>query len=288
MNKTICDAMDVVNRRRAPHTLYHYCPNSTLKNIIKSKELWLGNIAYMNDTQELNYFVNRLKLCLQNTFSNDKLDRYNEVLEKMDSGLSKENRHVFCLSELYDDAAQWERYANNACGVSVGFNSTFLVASVYNPLFLFGKVAYGNDPRNHAVYKVLREYIETGELTEGFSSSNSIISNVLICATQYKHDSFSSEHEWRISTSLSNRMNEQSCPDFHQDSKLIKGSIKDVVVVNLKDRCSQLKITFDDLFDNIIIGPRSKKSVEELQGYLKKLGHDKLAEKVYKSTCPLR
>lgn len=290
MNKAINVATSFMKKYNIPSaTLYHYCPLSTLLSIIESMELWLGRTAYMNDTQEVYYFINNLNNCLQKTLPKNKLQRCNTIFKEVDRQILEESRYAFCLSELYDDAAQWERYSDNACGVSLGFNPTVLIALIHNIPLTFTQVVYGYDPMNHDVYKVLKEYIENNPFIDDFRKVDGIISNMLACAIKYKHASFSSEQEWRVGTLLSDNNSSQFCPDFRQDFKLMSnGSIRSVVVLDLKSRCSQFEIAFDDLFDNIIIGPRSKQSVGEFQGYLKKLGHDKLAEKVYKSTCPLR
>ena len=111
---------------------------------------------------------------------------------------------------------------------------------------------------------------------------------------RYKHSSFQSEKEWRLGNYFGNQFEEKPGQSkeypksIHQDYKIINGVIKDVLVVNLEALCSEIQVDFDDLFNEIIIAPRSQQTVDELQGYLRMQGHQKIAEKVTKSTCPLR
>lgn len=275
-------------------TLYHYCPQASMLNIISSRELWLGRTRYMNDKLEVKYFVEEVGRCLRENISSNKSELCNSILNDVDNELNHDKRYLFCMTEQCDDAAQWERYADHACGVSIGFNAKTMIAALYHASLLFTRVWYGYDPRNHEICEVLTQYIEHGRLTEGFSDIKGIISNLLAGAVRYKHSSFQSEKEWRLGNYFGNQFEEKPgqskeySKSIHQDYKIINGVIKDVLVVNLEALCSEIQVDFDDLFNEIIIAPRSQQTVDELQGYLRMQGHQKIAEKVTKSTCPLR
>lgn len=275
-------------------TLYHYCPQASMLNIISSGELWFGCTKYMNDKLEVKYFVEEVGRCLRENVSPNKSELCNSILNDVDNELYRDKRYLFCMTEQRDDAAQWERYADNAHGVSIGFNTKTLIAALNFSSLLFTRVWYGYDPCDHEICEVLTQYIEHGRLTEGFSDIKDIISNLLIGAVRYKHSSFQSEKEWRLGNYFGDQFKEKPgrskayLQSIHQDYKMINGVIKDVLVVNLEALCSKRQVEFDDLFNEIIIGPRSRQTVDELQGYLREQGHQKIAEKVTKSTCPLR
>lgn len=274
-------AKDFIGRNNIPNiTLYHYCSQKAMLSIVENEELWLGCAANMNDTQELRYFIDGVKKCILSTIFKDKQEYCDTIFENINYRLREEYPFVFCLSELRDNAAQWERYADSATGISMGFNTIKLVALLFESFLSFTKVVYGYNAFEHDICNVLREYIDNDRFIGGFSKLTGIIDNLLACAPKYKHDSFCSEQEWRICTLLKG---------FGYDyKKMNTGIIKKVATINLKELCLQRGIAFDDLFDSIIIGPRSKQSVEDLKGYLKKLGHNILSEKVVRSTCPLR
>lgn len=275
-------------------TLYHYCPQASMLNIISSRELWLGCTIYTNDKMEIKYFVEEVGRCLRESISPNKLQVCNSIMKDIETELSLDSRYLFCMTELRDDAAQWERYADNACGVSIGFNVKTMITVLFYAQLIFTRVWYGYDPCNHGICKVLTQYIEHGRFTEGFTDIKNIISNLLISAAAYKHGSFQSEKEWRLVNYFGDQFKEKPgrskayLQRIHQDYKMINGVIKDVLVVNLEALCSEIQVEFDDLFNEIIIGPRSRQTVDELQGYLREQGHQKIAEKVTKSTCPLR
>lgn len=275
-------------------TLYHYCPQASMLNIISSRELWLGRTIYTNDKMEIKYFVEEVGRCLRESISPNKLQVCNSIMKDIETELNLDSRYLFCMTELRDDAAQWERYADNACGVSIGFNVKTMITVLFYAQLIFTRVWYGYDPYDHGICKVLTQYIEHDRLTEGFTDIKGVISNLLIGAVRYKHRSFQSEKEWRLGNYFGDQFKEKPgrskayLQSIHQDYKMINGVIKDVLVVNLEALCSKKQVEFDDLFNEIIIGPRSRLTVDELQGYLREQGYQKIAEKVTKSTCPLR
>ena len=233
-------------------TLYHYCPQASMLNIISSRELWLGCTIYTNDKMEIKYFVEEVGRCLRESISPNKLQVCNSIMKDIETELSLDSRYLFCMTELRDDAAQWERYADNACGVSIGFNVKTMITVLFYAQLIFTRVWYGYDPCNHGICKVLTQYIEHGRFTEGFTDIKNIISNLLISAAAYKHGSFQSEKEWRLVNYFGDQFKEKPgrskayLQRIHQDYKMINGVIKDVLVVNLEALCSEIQVEFDD------------------------------------------
>lgn len=266
-------------------TLYHYCSLASLSGILENKEIWLSCTASMNDSQEQKYFINNLQNNIQANISKDKFQLCNDLFDNIYKRLNKEYPFAFCLSELKDNAAQWERYADNAYGFSIGFNTYNLVKLLIHSQVLFTKVIYGYNSLNHAHYNILREFINSNTITRGFTNVKGVIDNILICASSFKHESFCTEQEWRISTILQNIPNNGFSSKYEKTNKNI---IKKVIVVNLNDLCIKNNIDFEDLFDFVIIGPRSNQSVYELQENFNHLGYKKLSQKIVKSSCPLK
>lgn len=213
-------------------TLYHYCPQASMLNIISSRELWFGRTRYMNDKLEVKYFVEEVGRCLRENVSPNKSELCNSILNDVDNELNHDKRYLFCMTEQRDDAAQWERYADHACGVSIGFNAKTMIAALYHASLLFTRVWYGYDPRNHKICEVLTQYIEHGWLTEGFSDIKGIISNLLAGAVRYKHSSFQSEKNGGLEiilviNSRKNQVSPRNTPKaFIKIIKLSTGSSK--------------------------------------------------------------
>lgn len=265
-------------------TVYHYCSLNTLLGILQNKELWFGCTASMNDIKEQRFFIEDLHKNIKDAIPTEKYSQCEDFFKSLYNSLNHDYPYAFCLSTLNDNAAQWERYADNACGISIGFNTKKLALLFMSAYMTFTKIHYGYDTKNHAHYQVLLKYILENELSEGFQNIRQIKENILACAVAFKHESFSTENECRISTIWS----WPTMKGTNYEYKLINNTIKKILTVNLKNLCKKEDIEFEDLIDSITIGPRSKQSVYELQEYLKQMGFKKLPQKVSKSNCPLR
>ena len=64
--------------------------------------------------------------------------------------------------------------------------------------------------------------------------------------------------------------------------------IKKYYPLNLMSMCQQIGIGLEDLVSELIIGPESTQSPAILQDYLRDNGLNRLAERVFLSSCPLR
>jgi hypothetical protein len=56
----------------------------------------------------------------------------------------------------------------------------------------------------------------------------------------------------------------------------------------MKAMCEKINIQFEDLFSEILIGPKSEQQIEDLKLFLREQGMDRLAQAVKLSDCPLR
>lgn len=56
--------------------LYHYTTFEALNSILSSKSIWLGNVHYMNDKNEMRYLFDLLKEDLLNDYP--ELRKYNK------------------------------------------------------------------------------------------------------------------------------------------------------------------------------------------------------------------
>lgn len=128
------------------------------------------------------------------------------------------------------------------------------------------------------------------QFTNGFNSENSIIENIFATASGHKHPSFRMEQEIRASISpmYEAHQSTSSEPLIKYEYEVRGGIVKKYAKIQLDTICRIQKIKIDDLFNGISIGPKSQQNVYTLQEYLRKNGYANLANKVYKSDCPLR
>lgn len=266
--------------------LYHYTTFSALYNILKTKELWWGNMATMNDSKELNYFIDGLKQVLIEDFA-DKGEAIDIFFDDVKKKRGDNYPYSMCFSRLADDAAQWERYADSAKGVCIVFSTETL-----KKLFMFSMVQmneafYDTDFRKHDHYSILKYYIEKNTLNS-FSERNGEIQNIIYTAVSHKHKSFFSENEVRLITFWHFFSKCFSCNEGYESFEVINGQIKKVLKINLERFCANEGVCIEDLFDGIVIGPRASQSKSVLADFCKSNGFNQLSAHISVSDCPLR
>ncbi len=261
--------------------LWHYTDVNALNGILNDKEIWFGNASNMNDKNELSEFINDLKkevfLGINEKGKNSVAE---EVFKRIQEKLKSSYPYIFCVSQACDDAAQWERYADDGRGYAIVFNTEILSKVCYNNDFTIDQEFYDCSTKRHELKDILVNYILTGNWGE-FENMDGYMSNLVSCAKIHKHKSFSAEQEVRISPYYVEE------DDLNLTYKLL-GFIKRVYVVDLNKLCKKANVQFDDLITAIVIGPKSGQNIEDLKWYLNKIGLPKLIDKIRISDCPLR
>ncbi len=263
-------------------SIYHYTSVGAFFNIIQTKQLWLGNTANMNDKREIKYFLENMEQVLIEDLPSENVVKCKEFFERVYERLRDEYPYAISFSKRKDDASQWERYADGGSGVCVCFNTKNVMKLLYDCYMPFQQVFYRGNSREHKHYEILQKYFATGELNE-FTNERGLIDNLLACGCIHKHPSFETESEIRAITLWNKCIRET-----HVESKFNGNAIRRVLVVNMEKRCESVQLDFEDLFDEIIIGPKSKQSVYEMEKFLEEKGLKKLSKKISESECPLR
>ena len=259
--------------------LYHYTSISALSKILKSKTFLLGNTANMNDSSEIMDFIDRILNVVSKKVDNTN-PKLKESINYVKNGAAKDYPYAMCLSYGYEDASLWERYANFAEGVCIAFDIEEFYKLLFIDLIAIDHIYYDYDENQHKLVEIIKDFIE-GRDTHDFDSLDSIISNITLCGVCHKHKSFISEREVRVVSLVQ--------PENRRKVFLEKdGMFKDMEPIDLSNICSKYNINFEAMFGKIILGPRSKQSILDLQEYIRHLGYEALAERVEKSACPLR
>jgi hypothetical protein len=104
-------------------TLYHYCSNRTLLSILSGRSVWASEFSLSNDTLEGKW----LRVVLSDYFTERGMSASDkeEVLPHLDSLMALMGGTGFCMSEESDLLSQWRGYADDGCGVSLGFNREY-------------------------------------------------------------------------------------------------------------------------------------------------------------------
>ena len=255
--------------------LYHYTSIPAFYNMLETNQIWLGYTKNMNDKSEVKGFLQNIAKKINSVFPTD-TQRKQKVLDLIAQKKEAAHAFVMCFSTLEDDVAQWERYADNAFGVCLKFNTDVLAKISDTYSYWMKEVAYSLEEESDHNFHRLSCYIDNGLILDA-GSIQSLVLELGLISLYHKHPSFQSEKEVRLIKFL-----EMKNDAYHYIKT--NNVIKRMCVFDLKE----LGITFEDLIDGIIIAPRSQQSVEELQLYVDSLGFHKLSKKIRKSDCPLR
>ena len=266
--------------------IYHYTSLvAFLGMITNKKKLWLGNASSMNDKNELRDFINNLRNVVIGDNDNPFYEDYERFFAEVTEYLKDHFPYIMSFSRRRDDAAQWERYADSAKGLCLAVNTENLAKVLWSlklPAHMLD-VFYDYDPREHQFVSIIRDVVEKGRLL-GFSSKEGLIDNIVATAASYKHMSFQSEDEIRaVIFSYPGNSNYVT-----YEYELIRDRLKEFAKIDLGDACESVGIAIEDLFDGIIVGPRSEQDIRVLQKYLSENNFKRLAESIEISECPLR
>ncbi|WP_456028714.1 DUF2971 domain-containing protein [Ruminococcus sp.] len=266
--------------------IYHYTTIEALQGMLfGNKELWLGDSSFMNDTKELTEFIDRLKNEIISSVHNIDKEKCNSFFQKVYECAKKNYPYIMSFSKRRDDAAQWERYANNAEGICIGFYKNKLDSlkrKIKEPFFL-QEVFYDFNVKNHEHFNCVKNYICDNDLGS-FTSEESLIENIVATACSFKNVSFSAEDEIRAIILYVDSPSEFVRVEF----EIRNGVIKKYAKIKWYDVCKKLELNIQDLISEIIIGPRSQQKIDILKEYLSLNDYDDLALKVKNSECPLR
>lgn len=262
--------------------VYHYTSIDAFYNILKNKELWIGNSSTMNDKEELVGFVKSIKDNLLQDISIKDNDKFESFFSNLDHRLEIESPYILCFSSLKEDAAQWERYANNATGVCLEIKVEELAKICIKNFFLSTNVYYDYDVTKHEYFEILKNYFNSG-IIKGFNDEKGLIDNIILGATAYKNQSFKSESEYRIS-------NIWGINPAHskEDYKLKNGMIRKMLIIEIDKLLVDANVSPDILINEIIVGPRSNQPIKDIKDFISNCGLPNLAQKIHKSKCSLR
>lgn len=262
--------------------IYHYTSMNTFFSILEKGELWFSLVNSMNDASEQLFYIDNLFEDAKCGVKRNKHPEYDCVKKMVESTLNLITPYAMCFSKSGDDASQWERYADRGCGVCIGFNKKKILSIVKDGLSL-REILYVIDKKSQSYKQLLetiRTYAEKRQLSNGFENTNLFVARILDSAANYKHESFKAEKEIRLMT----------IPGYNNKNLIFEYE----KVNNIVKRVLKVKITNGEkynihrgLIEKIIIGPRSKQTVDELKGFLNSINLNYLSQVVSKTKCPL-
>ena len=262
--------------------LYHYTDFNAMRGIITNGEIWLWNLRRMNDSQEMLYFIKKLKSAVKNCLDCSLHEKVETLLSENLKDFDRLSSYASCFSEYSDDAAQWARYAKNGMGICIAFNKEYLAKigeAGHAPLC---KVSYSGDVDGLEIVSEIAAIVKEGEKDN--DRIKEMFNRLITSSPLFKHPSFISEKEYRL-VSLPYNVNQYlGEPHFFVEET----NIKKYYILKLKEVCGTLGIHYADLFNEICIGPEAKVTREVLSDYFDSTGMKELCSKIKLSECPLR
>lgn len=250
--------------------LYHYTTFKSLDSIFRSKSIWLGNVHYMNDKNEMIQMFDLLKKDLLDENSGcETIIR--ELFEEQQKRLARRPAYIFSMSQDEDDAAQWDRYSNGGAGVCIQINRNVLEQLIQGKAEL-KEVHYSKEETLSKYTEIIQMYIkDIKNLSEedklGLDLSFDAINNAAIT---YKHGSFKSENEVRLCAFPSSASG-ISADKLHYI--VTDRGIKEYYSIRLKNKKNESDLK--GLIEKIILGPKASVDEHIFGRYLQKVAIEK-------------
>lgn len=285
--------------------IYHYTSLTSLTNIIENQSLYFTNLFYLNDKLELKYGIELIKKVLADTKTeNDSI--LNLVEDHIQSRINSD-RFVFCFSLKGDLLSQWRAYANNGCGVSIGFKNHQLKNCLgvriqqthidYDEEFQFGKF---KEIIQQLIefFESYKEIFDYDQLKYDEQVAIAIIEFCEALIDSLKHPAFLEEKEYRFThvynkkqekIKIKLRLKENSLIPFIEIPTKAKQYYKEKANGKWDDAGADPTFVIDKLpIQKIILGPclEEKTVIPSLKLLLSKNGYNDV--EIIKSNIPYR
>lgn len=185
-------------------SLYHYTTFRGLMGIVENRCLWASDIRYMNDSAELRHTVNLLSREVTQRLDDPRSNAtaLNSFVDWVSHRVT--NGHLVFASSFRSHGnllSQWRGYSTVGKGVSLGFDSDYIVHCAREQSFVVGQCIY--DPKlQHELIAAVIDVVS--EVTRGQPQEQwhhlfaELETELLRIAALLKHPSFAEEQEWRI------------------------------------------------------------------------------------------
>lgn len=207
---TLSQTLDLALRRAPPSHLWHYTSADGLVSILKSKQIWASNIAFLNDTKEIEHAVEYAKNAIGNRLNRGDLAAdERSVLQEMAQacGSAAKRYYVASFSEDQDLLSQWRAYCPPGGGYSLGISSEHLQAVSRDQHFLLLPCIYDHRSQYQIMHEFMESFLiiyrERSSKTDDHSTlRKSLVWEFAQHVTRFgptlKHPTFQEEREWRL------------------------------------------------------------------------------------------
>lgn len=192
-----------------PRIFYHYTSGAGLAGIVSTGTLWATDIAYMNDTSELQYAINLVSEEIKNIDTSNPLvvellRRASHLTEPTNASLGY---CAACFCTNADLLSQWRAYGDAGKGFALGFDAYEFSGDHHR----VRKVIYDQDVQRQLIRSSINEFVSAFEKVSCGESRVSLDQKKILPAFSaaiasllaeyilaFKHPAFSEEGEWRL------------------------------------------------------------------------------------------
>ena len=251
----------------------HYTNADTAYKIIKNQEIWLRNIALMNDYMEFEHGKELLVKLIVETSEGKKLK---EVFDSISPGVFdktfsnfknwapyiKNDFYISCFSEHRSNDVEnigrlsmWRAYGGNS-GVAIIFKHDLFESFIKKISGLdFSSVAYLKDSQLKKeianLGKSVSSNIDKIKTLEPKALGGYLFNTFRFAGLCNKHKGFEEEQEWRLIATASVLPKNEF---ITQEILTMHGTPQNIVKIKLS-KATDVGIQFKDMLDKVIIGP---------------------------------
>lgn len=287
--------------------VYHYTSIDVFMKIISDKTMRLSDITKSNDSMELLWITQYIKDIFDEEFQKE-IDQVNyfrerypqntfvELFERYMDDFFKENIRLYsyfvcCFSEKGDLLSQWRGYADDASGISIGFDGDALLAlgkpatddPISSNVFEYGQVIYLESRQKSLIRKCAHQLIaELKNIAKNKHENlkeasmvafNNCFLQLFKLSVFIKSPFFEEEKEWRICywTDIASGINSSNT---HISNNIEMSNVGYHVRNN--DLIPHIDLHFEQnkgkIIKEVIIGPKCKAREDDIKNVLSKNG----------------
>lgn len=277
----------ILDYKKIPDNIYHYCSMDVAISILKNKEFWLFPTEKMNDTTETIYIDELINSHIQELQSQHSTGLLEDILDF--TALHKsERRFCSCFSEKRDLLSQWRAYADMGKGVSIGIHSESLNLLSGFPIEID---RFQPEERISLIPMIYDEYrqkeIIEKHLAKTLEEKNPLYAMVMSdFARLFKHPAFKEEVEWRINHHCLQE-NDVLTDCFTKEVQYINKVTQGLTPYLIWPFDSNKNLFIKDCpIIEITLGPENKTNIGDMKMFIKDLGYENV--NITKSTIPYR
>lgn len=198
-----------------PDVVYHYTNTAGLLGILSAREIWLGDVEFMNDAQEISYARDTVMAELRaradalapasiggpETEASNRAEIIRTAASMLEEFGGRYHVYAACFCESGDLLSQWRGYAGEG-GYALGFRTSSLtgltVDGTMGHQVRLVKIAYGLDEARSQLSNLVSKVAPFANDHIGVMAWHEMMFNALPVAATIKHRSFREEQEWRV------------------------------------------------------------------------------------------